>query len=93
MEIVDPNTDQNPIEQAISMEEVDVVDYILTAYSFFLERRDLNEATPLLLASAKKHCVMIERILRHNPDVTAIDKFGDTCLHKIQSSQGGVKTA
>ena len=89
----DPATGRSLIQQAISMENAEIVDFILHEFSFTLESRDANGATPLLLAAAKKNSLLVDRILQHDPDTAATDRCGDTALHSVQSSNGGVKAA
>ena len=89
----DPATGRSQIQQAISMENVGIVSFILDESSFTLESRDANGATPLLLASATKNSRLVDCILQHDPDVGATDRVGDTALHSVQSNSGGVKTA
>ena len=90
---VDPATGRNPIQHAIAVERVDIVDMIIREYSSTLELRNAHGATPLLLAAAKKNSVLVAEILRHGPDTAAVDDSGDTALHGVQSSKGGVKAA
>ena len=93
METKNPTTGLKPLQHAIDIEDVNIVDFILHEYGFALEMRDSDDATPLLQAAAHKHCILVERILQHNPNTSAIDKSGDTALHRVQSKEKGVKVA